>query len=91
MMVENNKRWSEREKNMSKVAEEKVIVPDVWSDKRIERRIETLESRHSKQVQTLKGRIEELEYALDGMEKAFWGGLIGLIVLDLAIFAIAIF
>lgn len=76
---------------MSKVAEEKVIVPDVWSDKRIERRIETLEGRHSKQVGALKGRIEELEYALDGIEKAFWGGVIGLIILDLAILAIAIF
>lgn len=76
---------------MSKVAEEKVIVPDMWSDKRIERRIETLEGRHSKQVQALKKRIEELEYALDGIEKAFWGGLIGLIVLDLAILALAIF
>lgn len=70
---------------------EKVIVPDVWSDKKIERRIETLESKHSKQVQALKGRIEELEYALDGVERAFWGGVIGLIVLDLAILAIAIF
>lgn len=90
-MVENNKRWTERKKDMSKVAEEKVIVPDVWSDKRIERRIETLESRHSKQVQALKERIEELEYDLDGIEKAFWGGVIGLIVLDLAILAIAIF
>lgn len=76
---------------MSNLKENSVIVPDVWSDKRIERRIETLEGRHSKQVQALKERIEELEYALDGMEKAFWGGLIGLIVLDLAIFAIAIF
>ena len=91
MIVENNKRWTEREKNMSKVAEEKVIVPDVWSDKRFERRIETLESRHSKQVEALKRRIEELEYALDGVEKAFWGGVIGLMVLDLAILAIAIF
>ena len=70
---------------------EKVIVPNVWSDKKIERRIETLEGRHSKQVQDLKERIEELEYALDGVEKAFWGGVIGLIVLDLAILAIAIF
>ena len=69
---------------------EKVAVPDVWSDKRIERRIETLESRNSKQIGALKERIEELEYALDGVERAFWGGLIGLIVLDLAIFAIAI-
>ena len=76
---------------MSKVAEEKVIVPDVWSDKRIERRIETLDSRHSKQIGALKERLEELEYTLDGIEKAFWGGLIGLIVLDLAILAIAIF
>ena len=86
-----HKRWTERKKNMSKVAEEKVIVPDVWSDKRTERRIETLESRHSKQIGALKERIEELEYALDGIEKAFWGGVIGLIVLDLAILAIAIF
>lgn len=76
---------------MSKVAEEKVIVPAVWSDKRFERRIETLESRNSKQIGALKERIEELEYALDGIEKAFWGGVIGLIVLDLAILAIAIF
>lgn len=70
---------------------EKVIVPDVWSDKKIERRIETLEGRYNKQIGALKERIEELEYALDGVEKAFWGGLIGLIVLDLAILAIAIF
>lgn len=91
MTVEHNKRWTERKKNMSKVAEEKVIVPDVWSDKRIERRIETLESRYNKQIGALKERIEELEYALDGVEKAFWGGMIGLILLDLAILAIAIF
>lgn len=70
---------------------EKVIVPDVWSGRKIERRIETLEGRHSKQVQVLRERIEELEYAFDGIEKAFWGGVIGLIVLDLAILAIAIF
>lgn len=76
---------------MSSLKENSVIVPDVWSDKRIERRIETLEGRHSKHVQALKERIEELEYALDGIEKAFWGGVIGLIVLDLAILAIAIF
>ena len=76
---------------MSSLKENSVIVPDVWSDKRIERRIETLESRHSKQIGALKERIEELEYALDGIEKAFWGGVIGLIVLDLAILAIAIF
>nr|DAP36396.1 MAG TPA: hemolysin [Caudoviricetes sp.] len=76
---------------MSSLKENSVIVPDVWSDKRIERRIETLEGRHNKQVGALRERIEELEYALDGIEKAFWGGVIGLIVLDLAILAIAIF
>lgn len=76
---------------MSNLKGNSIVVPDVWSDKRIERRIETLEGRHSKQVQALKERIEELEYALDGIEKAFWGGVIGLIVLDLAILAIAIF
>lgn len=76
---------------MSSLKENSIVVPDVWSDKKIERRIETLESKHSKQIGALKGRIEELEYALDGIEKAFWGGLIGLILLDLAILAIAIF
>lgn len=76
---------------MSKVVEEKVIVPDVWSDKRIERRIETLEGRYRKQAETLKERIKELEYTLDGIERAFWCGMIGLILLDLAILAIAIF
>lgn len=76
---------------MSNLKENSVIVPDVWSDKRIERRIETLEGRHNKQVGALRERIEELEYALDGIEKAFWGGVIGLIILDLAILAIAIF
>ena len=91
MTVEHNKRWTERKKNMSKVAEEKVIVPDVWSGKRIERRIETLEGRHSKQAEALKERIKELEYTLDGIERAFWCGMIGLILLDLAILAIAIF
>lgn len=76
---------------MSSLKENSIVVPDVWSDKKIERRIETLESKHSKQIWALKERIEELEYALDGIEKAFWGGVIGLIVLDLAILAIAIF
>ena len=76
---------------MSNLKENSVVVPDVWPDKRIERRIETLEGRHSKQIWALKERIEELEYTLDGIEKAFWGGVIGLIVLDLAILAIAIF
>lgn len=76
---------------MSKVAEEKVIVPDLWSDKRFERRIETLESRHSKQVQALKERIEELEYDLDSVERAFWMGVIGLIIFNLAVVVMFVF
>lgn len=75
---------------MSKVGE-RIIVPDVWSGKRIERRIEALESSQVKQVGALKKRVEELEYTLDGIERAFWCGLIGLILLGLAILAIAIF
>ena len=76
---------------MSSLKENNIVVPDVWSDKRIERRIETLEGRHRKQAEALKERIKELEYTLDGIERAFWCGLIGLILLDLAILAIAIF
>ena len=70
---------------------EKVAVPDVWSDKKIERRIETLEGRHSKQVQALKERIEELEYDLDSVERAVRMGVIGLTIFNLAVVAIAIF
>ena len=76
---------------MSKIAEEKVIVPDVWSGKKIERRIETLESKHSKQVQALKERIEELEYDLDSVERAFWIGVIGLTIFNLAVVAMFVF
>ena len=70
---------------------EKVVVPDVWSDKKIERRIETLEGRHSKQVQALKERIEELEYDLDSVERAFWIGVIGLTIFNLAIVVMFVF
>lgn len=70
---------------------EKVVVPDVWSDKKIERRIETLEGRHSKQVQALKERIEELEYDLDSVEKAFWIGVIGLTIFNLAVVVMFVF
>lgn len=76
---------------MSNLKENSIVVPDVWPDKRIERRIETLEGRHSKQVQALKERIEELEYALDGIEKAFWIGVIGLTIFNLAVVAMFVF
>lgn len=70
---------------------EKVVVPDVWSDKKIERRIETIESRHSKQIGALKGRVEELEYALDSVERAFWIGVIGLAIFNLAVVVMFVF
>lgn len=70
---------------------EKVVVPDVWSGKKIERRIETLESKHSKQVQALKERIEELEYDLDSVERAFWVGVIGLAIFNLAVIVMFVF
>ena len=70
---------------------ENVAVPDVWTGKRLEKDIAEFKSGQSKEVEKLKRKVAELEYALDGIEKAFWGGVIGLIVLDLAILAIAIF
>ena len=76
---------------MSNLKENSIVVPDVWTGKRIERRIETLEGRHSKQVQALKGRIEELEYDLDSVERAFWMGVIGLTIFNLAVVAMFVF
>lgn len=70
---------------------EKVVVPDVWSDKKIERRIETLESRHSKEVEKLKRKVAELEYDLDSVEKAFWIGIIGLTIFNLVVVAMFVF
>lgn len=76
---------------MSNLKENSIVVPDVWTGKRIERRIETLEGRHSKQVQALKGRIEELEYNLDSVERAFWMGVIGLTIFNLAVVVMFVF
>ena len=70
---------------------EKVVVPDVWSDKKIERRIETLESRHSKEVEKLKRKVAELEYDLDSVERAFWMGVIGLTIFNLAVVVMFVF
>ena len=73
------------------MVKDEIIVPDVWTCRKIERNIDALEVKHGKQVKILRKRIEELEDSIDGIERAFWGGMIGLIVLDLAILAIAIF
>lgn len=70
---------------------EKIAVADVWTSKRIEKSIEALEDRHSKEVEKLKRKVAELEYDLDSVERAFWMGVIGLTIFNLAVVAIAIF
>ena len=70
---------------------EKIAVADVWTGKRIEKSIEALEDRHSKEVEKLKRKVTELEYDLDSVERAFWMGVIGLTIFNLAVVAIAIF
>ena len=70
---------------------EKVVVPDVWTSKRIEKSIEALEDRHSKEVEKLKRKVAELEYDLDSAERAFWIGVIGLTIFNLAVVAMFVF
>ena len=76
---------------MSSLKENSVVVPDVWSSKRIEKSIEALEGRHSKEVEKLKRKVAELEYDLDSVEKAFWIGVIGLTIFNLAVVAMFVF
>lgn len=76
---------------MSNLKENSIVVPDVWAGKKLEKDIAEFKNSHNKEVEKLKRKVAELEYDLDSVEKAFWGGLMGLIVLDLAILAIAIF
>ena len=64
---------------------EKIAVADVWTGKRIEKSIEALEGRHSKEVEKLKRKVAELENALDSVERAFWTGVIGLTIFNLAV------
>lgn len=70
---------------------EKVVVPDVWTSKRIEKSIEALEDRHSKEVEKLKRKVAELEYDLDSVERAFWIGVIGLTIFNLSVVAMFVF
>ena len=70
---------------------EKIAVADVWTSKRIEKSIEALEDRHSKEVEKLKRKVAELEYDLDSVEKAFWMGVIGLTIFNLAVVAMFVF
>ena len=69
----------------------KVIVPDVWSGKRMEKDIAEFKSVHNKEVEKLKRKVVELESALDSVERAFWTGLIGIAIFNSIIVAIFVF
>lgn len=70
---------------------EKVAVPDLWSDKRLEKDIAEFKSSHSKEIEKLKRKVAELEYDLDSVEKAFWIGIIGLTIFNLVVVAMFVF
>lgn len=70
---------------------EKVAVPDVWTGKRLEKDIAEFKSGHSKEVEKLKRKVVELESALDSVERAFWTGVIGLTIFNLAVVAMFVF
>ena len=70
---------------------EKVVVPDVWAGKKIEKDIAEFKSSHSKEVEKIKRKVAELEYDLDSVEKAFWIGVIGLTIFNLAVVAMFVF
>lgn len=70
---------------------EKVVVPDVWSGKKLEKDIAEFKSGHSKEIEKLKRKVAELEYDLDSVEKAFWIGVIGLTIFNLAVVAMFVF
>ena len=70
---------------------DKIIVPDVWTGKRIEKNIEAIEGRHSKEVEKLKRKVAELEYDLGSVERAFWMGVIGLTIFNLAVVVMFVF
>ena len=76
---------------MSNLKENSVVVPDVWTGKKIEKSIEALEGKHSKEVEKLKRKVAELEYDLDSVERAFWIGVIGLTIFNLAVVAMFVF
>ena len=76
---------------MSNLKENSVVVPDVWSGKRIEKDIAEFKNSHNKEVEKLKRKVAELEYDLDSVEKSFWMGVIGLTLFNLAVVAVFVF
>ena len=76
---------------MSNLKENSIVVPDVWAGKKLEKDIAEFKSSHSKEVEKLKRKVAELEYDLDSVEKAFWIGVIGLTIFNLAVVAMFVF
>ena len=76
---------------MSNLKENSIVVPDVWSGKKLEKDIAEFKSSHSKEVEKLKRKVAELEYDLDSVEKAFWIGVIGLTIFNLAVVVMFVF
>ncbi|MBF1137607.1 MAG: hypothetical protein HXL76_06295 [[Eubacterium] sulci] len=70
---------------------EKVVVPDVWSGKKLEKDIAEFKSGRSKEIEKLRRKVAELEYDLDSVERAFWMGVIGLTIFNLAVVAMFVF
>lgn len=70
---------------------EKIAVADVWTGKRLEKDIAEFKSSHSKEVEKLKRKVEELEYDLDSLERAFLTGIIGLTIFNLAVVVMFVF
>ncbi|EHO54351.1 hypothetical protein HMPREF9099_00344 [Lachnospiraceae bacterium oral taxon 082 str. F0431] len=76
---------------MSNLKENSIVVPDVWTGKKLEKDIAEFKSGHSKEVEKLKRKVAELEYDLDSVERAFWIGVIGLTIFNLAVVAMFVF
>ena len=70
---------------------EKIAVADVWTGKKLEKDIAEFKSGHSKEVERLKRKVAELEHDLGSAEKAFWMGVIGLTIFNLAVVAMFVF
>lgn len=76
---------------MSNLKENSIVVPDVWSGKKLEKDIAEFKSSHGKEVEKLKRKVAELEYDLDSLERAFLTGIIGLTIFNLVVVAMLVF
>lgn len=76
---------------MSNLKENSIVVPDVWAGKKLEKDIAEFKNSHNKEVEKLKRKVAELEYDLDSVEGAFWIGVIGLTIFNLAVVAMFVF